>query len=327
MARTARIARVARSARSARSRFGSRFGARLVALGAFAATAGAGSLCFAEDGGWFDPPAGPSQRPPSDLPPHVVPQPNGGVVVHRTPEEGVDVEAQTSAGRVRAYGCGRVEVDPTQASPPPCPYAPPPPAPPGGHAGYGSYQYPTTYPGYAPPPTTWTYAYPFQGPTKKPKDPPDPARRAAIITSSLLFGLGTVGAGSAFVVSVAVDRPSEPALYTLGGVLTLSPSLPRFVVGDWGVGLLLTAVRGGSFAAGAFVDWKDETYILPTMLSFVVPFTVGIVDLATTPKRKRPEPQVGKHVASSVRLTGAGPSITYDLAGKAAPALGVTGLF
>jgi hypothetical protein len=308
--------------------------ARPVALAALATTLTVVRLGLADDGGWFDPPAGPTQPPPHgngpppDLPPHVVPQPNGGVIVHRTPEEGVDVDAPTPSGRVRAYGCGRVEVDPSDVAPPgppPCAVPTPPPS------GYGSYRYPTYpgphYPGYGPP-SGGSYSYPYAAPYgRKPREPSDPARRAALVTSSLLFGLGTVGAGSAFVVSVAIDKPSEPALYTLGGVLTLSPSLPRFVVGDWGVGLLLTAVRGGSFAAGAFVDWKDETYILPTMLSFVVPFTVGIVDLATTPKRKRAEPQVGKHLAGGVVLTGAGPSIGYDLAGKATPSLGVAGLF
>jgi hypothetical protein len=208
--------------------------ARPVALAALATTLTVVRLGLADDGGWFDPPAGPTQPPPHgngpppDLPPHVVPQPNGGVIVHRTPEEGVDVDAPTPSGRVRAYGCGRVEVDPSDVAPPgppPCAVPTPPPS------GYGSYRYPTYpgphYPGYGPP-SGGSYSYPYAAPYgRKPREPSDPARRAALVTSSLLFGLGTVGAGSAFVVSVAIDKPSEPALYTLGGVLTLSPSLPR----------------------------------------------------------------------------------------------------
>ena len=252
---------------------------------------------------------------PAAPPPNVVQSPDGTVSVGRTPEQGVDVHANTPSGTVHAYGCNRVDVDPrtrTALPPAPCPYAAYPVA------------YPVVYPQYQP-----TYVYPYPTPPhRKPKYAPDGARTGALIGSSLVFGVGTLAAGSAYVSSVTRDRHDHgrPALYAMGAIMTVSPSVPRYVVGDVGMGLLLTALRGGSFALGAFVDWKDESYTLPVTLAFVIPVTLGIIDLATTPHREQLEPKKPADTAK-VRLQSLGPTATVDRSGALAPAVGALGTF
>ncbi|WP_136927886.1 hypothetical protein [Polyangium fumosum] len=265
--------------------------------------------------------------PGAPLPPHIVQHPDGRTTVTRTPEEGVDVHAQTSAGTVHAYECGRVDVDPRAPASAsahgacPLPHALP-------------YPYPS-----APPPA---YAYPPPPPPIAPRKPkpryaPDPARRGALIASSIIFGLGTVTTGAAYLISLGASaacgateacsvEPSKSALYAMGAILTITPSVPRFVVGDWGKGLLYTALRGGSFAAGTMIDWDDPTRLVPLTFAFLVPLTLGIVDLATTPHREQLEAKK-QQAASSFELRGLGPTVAYDLRGNTIPALGAIGTF
>lgn len=263
--------------------------------------------------------------PSAPLPPNIVTHPDGTVSVQRTPEEGVDVHAQTGAGAVHAYGCSRVDVDPSARTPmpasaPPCPLARP------------AYPYPYAAPsGYAAPPP------PAPLPLK-PRYAPDPGRRAALIASSIVFGLGTVGAGVAYAVStidvgscqnglVCRAEPSKPALYALGANLTITPSIPRFVVGDYGYALLFAALRGGSFAAGTMIDWKDKTYFLPVTLAFIAPLTLGIVDLATTPHREQLMARRAQASASPFQLQGLGPTVAHDVRNQPMPAFGAFGTF
>jgi hypothetical protein len=271
--------------------------------------------------------------PPGGVPSNVTTFPDGSVSVTRTPDGGVDVHAQTAAGTVHAYGCSRVDVDArtaTGAAAPPCPVTP----------------YPYPFPYYAPYPVAPYYYAPLRLEAPKPKHLPDPARTGALIASSLVFGLGTAVAGTAYVVSVA-DRstttcdswgtggcqtrssePNKPALYAMGGIMTVTPSIPRYVVGDVGLGLLFTALRGGSFAAGAFVDWKDKTSATPVMLAFVVPLAIGVVDLATTPHRdKELERAQAKARPKTFELAGVGPSAIPDHAGNLAPSVAAMGRF
>lgn len=273
----------------------------------------------------------PPQQP---LPPNVGVAPGGHVSVTRTPEQGVDVHAQTTAGTVHAYGCDRVTVDPrTRAVYPSC----------GNPYGY-SYGPPMPY--YAPPPV---YGHPgMYGPprvhvvgrgeapdaldarkSKKPRYAPDPGRTGALIASSLVFGLGTAAAGTAYLGSLVTDgEPSTPALVAMGLFLTAPPSVPRFVVGQVGMGLLWTALRGGSFALGTMVDWDDDTYMLPATLAFIVPLTLGIVDLATTPHREQLEPKRRHHETAGFTLHGIGPTALPDhRTGSLVPAVGALGSF
>lgn len=289
------------------------------------------------------PPPVQPQPPAAAVPPNIVTHPDGSVSVSRTPTQGVDVHAQTGAGTVHAYACNRVDVDPKGQSaappwppPPPGAYGLPPPPCPGAYA----YPYPA-YPYYAPHgyyPRVRERAVVLRKP--KPRYAPDPARKGALIASSLIFGLGTVAAGTAYVASLGKEQcdwnghcrsgePSKAALYTMGGVLTFTPSIPRFVVGSiWG-SLLYTGLRGGSFALGVAVDWDDDTYMLPVTLALVAPLTLGIVDLATTPHREQVD---GKRKsrssrASAFELHGLGPIALMDKAGNPAPAVGAMGTF
>lgn len=284
-------------------------------LTTFALSLTTGTAFAQEPPPWFEPAA-----PETPLPPTVQPNPDGTVSVTRTPEQGVDAHATTSAGTVHAYGCNRVDVDPNaRAQTPPggCPLAHPPPPPP-------RFFYP-----------------PVKNPTQavKPRWAPDPARRNALIASSITFGLGTMMSGTAYTVSLATsamcsdrlttwcNEPSKPALYAMGAFLTFTPSIPRFVVGDYGKALLYTTLRGGSFAAGAFVDWNDPTYFVPFTFSFLAPLTLGIIDLATTPHREQLDGRRPQAAANSFQLLGLGPTVTTDFRGRSVPALGAMGTF
>ncbi|MDI1449235.1 hypothetical protein [Polyangium sp. 6x1] len=296
------------------------------------------TLCSAAMLAWFlAAPAVSAEEPPLEplppgapLPPNIVQHPDGRTTVTRTPEEGVDVHAQTSAGTVHAYECGRVDVDPrsnqAEASHGACPLP---------HA----LPYPYPYPA-APPPA---YAYPPPPPPPaiaprklKPRYAPDPARRGALIASSIIFGLGTVTTGAAYLISLGVNaacgatdgcvEPSKSPLYAMGAILTITPSVPRFVVGDWGKGLLYTALRGGSFAAGTMIEWDDPTHLVPLTFAFLAPLTLGIVDLATTPHREQLEAKK-QSTATGFELRGLGPTVAYDLRGSTIPALGAIGTF
>jgi hypothetical protein len=305
------------------------------AFAALAATALAGASAHAQEppppSPWFPPPPANAPyvvTPPGSVTPNVVTTPDGGVTVTRTPQQGVDVHAQTESGTVHAWGCSKVTVDPSTAAPAPAaapaPYGAPPPCP----AYYMPYP---AYP-YAP------YYQPFQ-PPPKPRYAPDAGRTGALIASSILFGLGTAAAGTGYLLSTVPGgcpvmdgnscqaSPSTPALLAMGAFLTLPPSMPRFVVGDVGMGLLYTGLRGASFAAGAFIPWKDNTYVLPVTFAFVVPMTLGIIDLATTPHREQVEAKDHPAAVAKITLTGLAPTVTLDKAGNLAPTIGATGTF
>lgn len=284
-------------------------------------------------------PQGPGAQP---LPSNVQVSPQGDVTVTRTPAQGVEVHAQTPAGTVHAYGCSRVYLDrSTAGQAPPCAAAAPP-APP---------VYPYPYPPpvyYAPPPPPPAHLAPpaYYEPMgargvdvrpRKPAHPPDPARKAALIASSLVFGIGTVAAGTSYLVSLdpatAHGKPSRPALVAMGAFMTVTPSVPRFVVGSVGSGLLFTGLRGASFMAGTLIDWDDKSYVLPVTLAFVAPVTLGIVDLATTPRRKlnaapKDDDDVAEHKETALfQLEGIAPTVSADHTGALIPAVSAVGTF
>jgi hypothetical protein len=179
----------------------------------------------------------------------------------------------------------------------------------------------------APPP-------PPPSPPPKPRYAPDPARRGALIASSLAFGLGTLATGTAYLTDVADcdegcgrTRGAPATLYALGGFLTLPPSIPRLVVGDYAMAALYTGLRGVSFAVGTLVDWEDDSYTLPVTFAFAIPVTLGIIDLATTPHREQLNPAPPRDERAGVELHGIGPTATVDSRGELAPAVGAMGAF
>jgi hypothetical protein len=238
------------------------------------------------------------ERPPTPVAP-----PLGSTTVVAPPGSGgVTVVAPTpGGGTVTATGCTSVVVNgsPTMVAPGggPCPtYAP-----------YQPYQPAYGPPGYGQP----TYGQPMYA--ERPRYARDPDRTGAVIASSVVFGVGAGIAGLIYLVqyntescSTAYDTASgystscssnhtnaRTALLTYGAIVTLTPSIPRFVVGDTTKGLIYTAIRGGAFATAALVNWgdKSDSWTYPFLLGFVVPITLGIVDLATTPHREDVEAQ------------------------------------
>jgi hypothetical protein len=271
------------------------------------------------------------QLPAGQLPPNVQVQPNGGVVVTRTPDQGVDVHARTPSGTVHAYGCDRVVFDPNDKSAP-APGAAPcavPPAP----------LYPPP-PGYSPYPPRYYPAPPSFMPAKKPRYAPDPARKGALIASSLVFGLGTLAAGSTYLINIAEhgvgdcslleacgSRSSLPPLLAMGAILTVTPSIPRFVVGDVGMGLLWTGLRAGSFALGTAINWGSDGAIMPVTFAFIAPLTLGIIDLATTPHRENMRPKIRPQQEATLKLDGLGPTAMVDRGGNTVPGFSALGRF
>lgn len=170
---------------------------------------------------------------------------------------------------------------------------------------------------------------------------PDPARRNALIASSIVFGLGTMLSGTAYAVSAVSSAlcssswpdsrncsgPSMPALLAMGTFMTITPSVPRFVVGDYSKTVLYAALRGGSFAAGSFVDWNDSTYLVPFTLAFIAPLALGVVDLATTPHREQLEARSARASATGFQLLGIGPTVATNFRGQSIPAFGAIGMF
>ena len=276
---------------------------------------------------------------PPQVPPNVQVKPDGGVVVQQTPDRGVDVHARTPSGTVHAYGCDRVVFDPNDKSgplppgaAPPCqaPAAAPPPPPPQYYPAPGAYSYPPRYyPAYPQPPVRM-----------KPRYEPDPGRKAALIASSLVFSLGTVASGTTYLLNVAErgvgdcsllescgNRQAAPALYAMGAIMTFTPSIPRFVVGDVGMGLLWTGLRGGSFALGTAINWGPDGAFMPITFAFIAPLTLGIIDLATTPHREQLRPKRVPVETTSFKLDGLGPTAMMDRGGNTVPALGAMGRF
>lgn len=271
------------------------------------------------------------------LPSNVQVKPDGGVVVTRTPDRGVDVHARTPSGTVHAYGCDRVVFDPNDKSgplppgaAPPCAVPPAPPEPPSPPP--SAYAYPPRYyPAYPPVPMMRR---------EKPVYAPDPGRKAALIASSLVFGLGTIASGTTYLLNIADqgigdcsllescgNKRAAVSLYAMGAIMTFTPSVPRFVVGDVGMGLLWTGLRGGSFALGAAVNWGKDGAFMPITFSFLAPLTLGIIDLATTPHRENLRPRHAKVETAGLQLDGLGPTTMVDRGGNTVPALGAMGRF
>jgi hypothetical protein len=152
---------------------------------------------------------------------------------------------------------------------------------------------------------------------------PDPARRAAMIASPIVFGLGGAVAGIAYTTAHANCYGSDCGnsslvLYDL--IVTGVPSAPRWVVGDVSGALIYTGLRGASVAAASLISWGNDSqsWVGPFMLGFLAPVTLGIVDLATTPHREDlvPPPDGGHPEQSrsqtTPRLTGLSPMPLTD---------------
>lgn len=240
--------------------------------------------------------------------------PGSTTVVAPPGSGGVTVVAPTiGGGQVTASGCSTVVVqgNPTLVGPggAPCPTLAP----------YQPYS--------APPPPVQYYDV-------RSRYARDPDRSAALIASSVTFGVGGAVAGVIYLVQQAdandhcgktrsnytgsgttyyVDNSgcggARASLITYGAIMTFVPSLPRFVVGDTTKGLIYTGLRGASFSIAALVNWGDNgdtKWQGPFLLGFAVPLTLGIIDLATTPHREDLEQKVAKPGITSLSPVAVG---------------------
>jgi len=269
-----------------------------------------------------------AQYAPAPAPAPAPPAATGTTTVVAPPGSGgVTVVAPTpGGGSVTATGCTSVVVNgsPTLVGPGggPCP------ASAGSYAPYQPY--------YGPPPQP-VYA-------ERPRYARDPDRSGALIASAIVFGVGGGVAGIVYLeqyynkkCTYAYDSTSyrynesctsdhsnaRTALLTYGALVTLTPSIPRFVVGDTTKGLIYTGLRVGSFATAALVNWGDgnDSWTGPFLLGFIAPITLGIVDLATTPHREDIE-------AAHAGITSIAPVAVADPKhGATGALLSVQGLF
>jgi hypothetical protein len=163
---------------------------------------------------------------------------------------------------------------------------------------------------------------------------PDPARKAAIIASPIVLGVGGLAAGVAYLSARASQNctyttynntttqsytnncthgNTVPPLVLYDTIVGAVPSAPRWVVGDVSGALLYTGLRGGSLLIASVVNWgtDDSSWIGPFTLGFLVPITLAVVDLATAPHREdlqpSPKPPGEESRALRPRLTGITP--------------------
>jgi hypothetical protein len=259
-------------------------------------------------------------EPPADA--------NGGTVVNAPPGSGgLTVVAPTpGGGTVVANGCSQVMVNgsPTYVTPSgePCPqqYAP--------YEPYGSRR----------------SAYDV-----KPRYARDSERTGALIASSVVWGVGSAVTGIAYLVAKSETsydcaavydstgtyttqncttnhHDATGALVTYGAIVSITPSVPRFVMGDVGKGLLYTGIRAASVLVASVVDWghNDTTsWEMPFLLGFCVPVALGIVDLVTTPHREDLE----EKAAQATGVTSIAPVALSDARGTHGGMLALAGRF
>lgn len=283
----------------------SRLAPSLVSSLTVAATLSVGSSVLAQEA-WpsSEPPPGTvAPAPPPSTAPTPMPPTGADTTVSAQPGSGglTVISPTGSGGSVVAAGCSTVMVrgTPTLVGPggAPCPT-------------YAPYQ-PTVYaPGYL---------------GEQPRYARDPERTTALIASSLVYGLGGTVSGIMYLLESndGGNRNPTPWLLTYGALISIAPSVPRFVVGDTTKGLIYSAIRGASFAAGAFIDWgtsSESKFMGPFVFAFLAPVTFGIVDLATTPHREDLVERPG--------VTGVAPVALADKAhGTHGALLSVSGIF
>jgi hypothetical protein len=174
----------------------------------------------------------------------------------------------------------------------------------------------------------------------------DTERSAAVIASAVTFGVGGAATGIIYLAErgdTCTEVYSSSGQYTgsschhnsavselvwYGAVVALTPSIPRFVVGDTSRGLIFTGVRAASILVAGLVDWGrddhgNENFEGPLLLGFVVPVALGIIDLATTPHREDLEPAA----PPTVGITSVAPAMLSDRNGTHGAMLALSGRF
>jgi hypothetical protein len=140
----------------------------------------------------------------------------------------------------------------------------------------------------------------------------DGGRSAVVIASSLAFGLagtgtallyangwmnaqhgcGDMASGGSGGCGQAGWTAAGPLL-AYASVVTFTPSIPRFYMGDIKGGLLFTSVRGVAVATAIFAGGSKNDAVAAYAvggLGVLLPIIVGVIDLATTPQAAAPPP-------------------------------------
>jgi hypothetical protein len=166
---------------------------------------------------------------------------------------------------------------------------------------------------------------------------PDPARKAALIASSIFFGLGISVTGIGYLVAKAEQNCSNtsdasngtqitssctsgngvPELVIYDTIMTGAPSTARWVVGDVNGALIFSALRGASVITASVVSWGSDnsSWLGPFFLGFLAPVTLAIVDMATTPHREQlapHDPAARPQASRGFMITGLSPAPTTD---------------
>jgi len=150
--------------------------------------------------------------------------------------------------------------------------------------------------------------------------PAEGGRTALIVASSLALGLGGTATGVLYAREwmdergCSLDgggcksgRTAPIALAAYASIVTLTPSVPRFYMGDIKGGLVFTGVRGAAVATAIFAGGsKNEAVSFYSIVlgGVLVPLIVGVIDLSTTPEAA-PEPRVGIRGFAAVPLVDA----------------------
>jgi hypothetical protein len=170
-----------------------------------------------------------------------------------------------------------------------------------------------------------------------PKEPPpDSARKAAIITAPIVYGIAATVAGVSYLEqsdhchgnSSTRCTNARNWLIAYTAVSAIVPSTPRMVVGDWTGALLYSAARGGSIITAAAVNWGNENnWQGPFALGFAIPVALAVVDLATTPHRDA-KAEKAEAQQQNARITSLAPVAVSDAGGRAkGAALSMGGTF
>jgi hypothetical protein len=181
---------------------------------------------------------------------------------------------------------------------------------------------------------------------QRPRYARDPERTGALIASSVVWGVGTFVTGIAYLVEKASSetcsgvydasgvytgsncsrKSATGALVTYGAIVSITPSVPRFVVGDYSKALIYTGLRGASVLVASVVDWghNDTTsWEMPFLLGFAAPVALGIVDLVTTPHVEDLDEKVSQYRG----ITGIAPVALADKRGTHGAMLSMEGRF
>jgi hypothetical protein len=148
---------------------------------------------------------------------------------------------------------------------------------------------------------------------------PDGARSGAIAFGAITLAVGSLLAGGWYADSVqhdyyqcgfgscrATGGLGPLAVYT--GIMSFAPTLPHFVVGDSTGGWIWSAAIASTIAIAKGLDIADDGNHgiggSGVVLGFIIPTTMGIIALATTPHAEDLVPEKKKKKAKTAQVDG-----------------------